>query len=453
MIKSKRRRRRERPPSVKWKELLLASIALISFCFIAAGPLVEAVSSSELGPLAGTAATWPTFQGDTAHDGRLGVPLGEETYSEMFLDSRVGSNYSAPTLYLGPDGRFLAKEGEKISAIADGSVKWSLHGVNVLSEPLILSDRVVIGMVKDVSCVELETGREIWSGSLDHNVLVYPPVSDAAGRVMAADDGRDALGNPGQPNVYCFNETGQMLWKRGSGMQSLEGLTETASGLLILSGHSGVSVMVQALAANGSTVWRWTGDENDRFVGPSVSVAGKIVVNTGRELVRLNESGAFDKMLSAENMSLWCYPIMNSNGDTFSLARQTTGGSSCYLLSWSPDGMLNWSSKLDTSNPRSLQLSSDGIILAQTSTGLFSFTRNGSMLWRLGMDPAASSPIVGGNSAIYVLEPDRMTVFMPGQSRQALVTMVQYGLSAVVIVTATVILMLQYRSVMLRKKI
>ena len=69
------------------------------------------------------------------------------------------------------------------------------------------------------------------------------------------------------------------------------------------------------------------------------------------------------------------------------------------------------------------------------------------------MDPAASSPIVGGNSAIYVLEPDRMTVFMPGQSRQALVTMVQYGLSAVVIVTATVILMLQYRSVMLRKKI
>ena len=47
----------------------------------------------------------------------------------------------------------------------------------------------------------------------------------------------------------------------------------------------------------------------------------------------------------------------------------------------------------------------------------------------------------------------RMTVFMPGQSRQSLVTMVQYGLSAVVIVTATVILMLQYRSVMLRKKI
>jgi len=452
MANGRRCRRRERPPSVRWKELLLASIALVSFCFIVTDPLVEAVSSSELGSLDGSAATWPTFQGGPAHDGHLVVALGDQPYSELLSDGRVGSNYSAPTLYLGPGGQFLAKEGNRISVIANGSLKWSLQGSSMLSDPLILSDRVIIGMVKNLACVDLGTGRERWSRSLDHNALVHPPVSDGKGRILAADDGHDALGNPGQPNIYCLDETGQVLRKRACGIQLLEGLTETASGLLVLTGHSGLSVMAQALDANGSLVWSWAGSENDRFVGPSVSVDGKIIINTGRELARLDESGAFEAALSAVNMSLWYYPVVDSGMNTFSLARQTTGGSSCFLLSWSPSGTLKWSTMVDTSNPRSLQMSSDGLILAQTSAGLFGFSKNGSMLWSIGMDAAASSPAVGGNGAIYVLEPDSMSVFMPGISRQALVSVVEYGLSAVIVVSASVILMLQYHAVKRRKE-
>jgi hypothetical protein len=267
-----------------------------------------------------------------------------------------------------------------------------------------------------------------------------------------ADDGRNANGSLGQSNVYAFTEGGQLLWKRGSGIRVLEGFGLTPSGLVVLTGHTGLTVMVVTLDGEGSVVWSWSGSPNYRFLGPPVSAGGSILINTGRELIRLNASGDVEARLSAEGMSLSYFPVVDADGNTYSLARQTSGGSACFLLSWGSNGTQKWAALLDASNPKSLQISADRVILAQTNAALYGVTGEGVANWRVDLDPSASSPVVGGNGAIYVLESDRMVVLMPGASHQALATMVEYGLTVVILASASSILVLQYRSVKRARK-
>ena len=167
-------------------------------------------STSTSGPIdASLAGPWPTFgrdSGNTATTDTRGPAGPVDTVWTQRLGS-VGTLYPA----VGPAGPYLASHRGSILALdAAGDVRWRRAlDDEVVSAPLAIGDRVVVGTVSGTVTTFESDGTEAWSVDLPRG-LFAPHASD--GTVFAAGEGVVIVTHRSEGVVALDPADGTRLW-------------------------------------------------------------------------------------------------------------------------------------------------------------------------------------------------------------------------------------------------
>lgn len=323
---------------------------------------------------------YPTHEGSIISlDAKTGALVDEINLKSVKSDMgsiSASAAYANDSVYVasrGGEKSYLFKVGYGENTGAFTGVVWSAETDGSTSTPAVTGGRVYLGEGTDgtkgfLTCLDDETGTEIWSYQIDNSVKCSPAVSVQGGKsyiyfTEAANDGY----------LYCLDETGTKMWEynphldvgyvsRGVSVSDGCLLLGTDAGYLhclatgpsaefsanVTGGTIPLTVQFTDLSTGNPTSWLWNfGDGTTSNEQNPVHTYNK----EGEFTVRLTSTNAVDSRIETKYEYLSIHKTglsMNPSSVTLTSGRITDY---TIILSSAPDGLMGYNIEVALENP------------------------------------------------------------------------------------------------------
>ncbi|MEW6619859.1 MAG: fibronectin type III domain-containing protein [bacterium] len=243
-----------------------------------------------------------------------------------------------------------------------------------------------------------------WTYAIKSKIYRSNPIIDTQGRIyVGAEDSY----------LYCFSPQGKLIWK-----YLVNGKINTSVAI----GEDGVIYVVSpdknlyALTPNGSLKWKYPVKfpvESSPVIAPNLAI---FTFTSNGKIYSIHPDGRIRWTSEVSEVTTTQTPIIDDNGNIFIGAEGINGGLFCL----DSKGNIKWQYNKAGSAFTSPTLDSNGNIYIGLINGLYSFTPQGTVRWKIEKIATKFSPVISVDNVLYCYDSQKGNLIALKESGQIL---------------------------------